>query len=348
MNKYILTIAPILSPVILSGNILVIDILCLILMISIVFKGFSSSKFHILLLIPFLFLSLISFQIFGFSSLRLIFNLIIVVFLVSSKIDYQNYYLKSVIFYSLWLMLAYVFYFVFNINLNLDFGEFAYLGNTASDLSHFQSDDLRIGGAFREPNWLAIYISPALSFRIDIKTKILIAITLVICASSFGILIVLFWFIFEFMMKFNFKRALIIITVGTIIFSFLADKFSRTFSMFNFAYTNTDNSSLFIRVIQPWSEVFSNFSVLPQKLDIDFKNTLVSIIVYFGFPVALYFIFFLYRKSKNSFLFIIVFLAYISEGFYGRFEFIILTSLVLGGQTVINRKKYGEKISIHS
>ena len=317
-------------------------------MISIIFKGVSSSKFHILLLIPFLFLSFISFQIFGFSSFRLIFNLIIIVFLVSSKIDYQNYYLKSVIIYSIWLILAYVFYFVFNINLNLDFGEFAYLGNTANDLSHFQSDDLRMGGPFREPNWLAIYISPALSFKINMKTKILVAITLVTCASSFGILIVLLWFIFEFMNKFNFKRVLIIITFGTIIFSFLADKFSRTFSMFDFVNTNTNNSSLFIRVIQPWSEVFSNPSVLPQKLDIDFKNTLVSIIVSFGLPVTLYFIFFLYKKSKNKFLFLIVFLAYISEGFYGRFEFILLTSLVLGGQTIINKNKNSEKISIHS
>lgn len=315
MNKYIIIIAPILSPILLYGDILLTDILCLILLISIIFNGISSSKFHILLLAPFLLLSFPSFQIFGFSSLRFIFNLIVIVFLVSSKIDYQSYYLKSVVIFSIWLILTYIFFFIFNINLNLDFGEFSYIGSTAKDLSLYVGGELRMGGAFREPNWLAIYIAPALGLKVNMKTKILVALTLVTCASSYGILMVLLWFIFEFMNNFSFKRVLIIISSVTAILYFLANQFSRTFLMLDFANSTDNTSSLYNRVIQPWTEVFNNPSVLPLKLDIDFKNTLVSIIVYFGLPAALFFIILLYKKSENFFLFIIVFLAYISEGF---------------------------------
>jgi hypothetical protein len=350
MLTYPIAFVPIVSNLTLSGSFLLSDLVLLAVITRLLFINkfskpkFLSNLFFFFLFIIFSFLNLIyydnleSFK----STFRFMFGILVFIILYQSFSfnDKQKYlinsYLVSCIFFSGAVIIQIMFFYGFNLNINLDLGLPQREANAAGMYDPFLSDLYRTGGFFKEPSWFASYVGPSLwllYLERRFASLFTVVLGLLLSTSSLGILIiaiVLFFLIFE-----GRNKYLILIFPVTIfvLYKTLPEIFIRAL------FVLETGGSLEIRVLDSLSLYFSpeQFSFFGSDTRIHyyrgeyqfFASSIVFSYLYFGIFGLIYFLRLFYFKSSLAVTFVLLSIVSI-DGLHGRIEFwISLASVTL-------------------
>jgi hypothetical protein len=332
----LLTLAPIFSQFKVGNNLLLQDIFFFVFFLLSLSNFSLRFNARIIFFSVSLLLSLVSVYFIGFEHIRLVFafciGLLVHIIKGGEKILYISVRLGALLS-SLYLILTLALFLILNVNISLDFGEYSLLPNTWSEIDAIEENSqIKLGGAFREPNWFAVYASMGLySFlKSNDHLKLLIVIfALVIANSSYGHFLVgvsIFYWIIK---SRSFNILILIATLAFILYSFLGFSFfERTLNSFQLAPDNA--SSYGVRIYYPWMDYFQNISLLPTSYETSsFANTGIVLLSVFGFLFGLIFVLILGFLSRFSLLFLFFVAAIILEGFYGRAEFAIYLSFLV-------------------
>ena len=207
-------------------------------------------------------------------------------------------------------------------NISLNFGSLSLLDNTYANAAIYPRSfsSLRMGGLMREPNWLSLVIIPGLFLAKKRRNIFIIVLGLLFSKSSFGLLILILYTIKSVKKKYLLPLSII----ALLLMRNLALIFPRLFDIFN-----RDGSSFYVRVVYPLVDIYSHLSFFPRgAVEFPFKPTYWVMVNSLGFFLTSLFLFLLYRLSNLKILFWIFLMAILSEGFYGRSEFIFWLAIL--------------------
>lgn len=269
------------------------------------------------------------------SQFRFIYNCTIFVVIARYFLQNENYevpqlidsYIYICVLCSMFIILQFLSFYLFHLNLAFDFGAYQGAINHASlEIPSFGSL-YRTGGFFKEPSWFAVFMGPSLEIAYQRKYNkqlIICILGLIFSTSSMGFL---FIFAFAFINLKNQRKYLFTFLLSIcIIYIIFPMAFSRLFDALTFD-SHADNSNN-ARVISPFL-LFAHIKQIPVLgMDINllylqdknlFLNTFLFVFASFGIIGLILFLKILLQPSRL--LSIILLFTIIIEGCYGRMDF---------------------------
>lgn len=338
------------------GNFLLSDIIYGAIAFWTVIK-FKKTPYKGLVLAFFLIVTIVNYISYGnsralLSTIRFDYGLIICAILFSN-FDNDNYrnrlingYCYACVFFSAFVIIQFVSYYVLKINIDFSFGDYAREENAAGAYDVLSDMFYRTGGMFKEPSWYAAYVSPVsfiLTKQKRFKELFICLVGLLASTSGLGFAILAIyvsWLALLYDKKMGITVALFVFLVYQYL-PFIFNKMSTG--------ALGEESSLGIRVMEPFT-VLSNldfsFIGLNPIFHYDnsghvmfFLNTFMFVYFYYGILGS--FLFLNYIKMKNiRILFIAIVAITLIEGIYGRIEFwMMLLACLLYNSSLSNRNK---------
>lgn len=237
-------------------------------------------------------------------------------------------YCYACVFLSLFVIVQFMSYYVFKVNINFSFGDYSREMNVAGSYDAFSDLFYRTGGMFKEPSWYAAFVTPVcfiLTHSKRTKELVVVLLGLLMSTSGLGFSILAIYFVWV-VLKFNRKLGVFLSLMFGVVYYFLPFIFNKTSGG-----VAGGNSSFEVRILKPLQVImeipeFSIFGLDPSyHYDnggnvMFFANTLTFIYLYFGIIGMI--IFFKFVYFERFFVVTISIIAIIAtEGLYGRIEF---------------------------
>lgn len=262
------------------------------------------------------------------SSLRFIYNFFLCITLIIS-LDHNEYrskiirgYLNACCVFSFIIFLQILLYYVFKINLNLDFGDLASQQNVANEYDPLSDLMYRTGGIFKEPSYYTAFVGPSIFMLYKyryFKRFIYVLMGMIFSTSGLGFAVILIFGSYI-IINANKKFKFLFIILCAIIFVSLPFVFQHVLL----------GGSNEIRLVEPFTALFEEGNVglfcgnpaMHYYKDeiLIWINTFVFILLYFGIVGMLLFLKFIYYKQA-LYLTVTILCLIIIEGLYGRIDF---------------------------
>ena len=265
------------------------------------------------------------------SSLRFVFNLFIYLCLMLSfdnaitRTKIVDGYEYACVFFSLFVIVQFLSFYILGVNLTFDFGEYMGLPNHANEYDPTIGGLYRTGGMFSEPSWYASFVTPSVFILTQRKKYIYLGICVVgtvFSTSGVGFAVLA---IYSLWVINRLKPIYKMIALTLIILSLIPLAFLMSHAL---SELRLENSRLLIFSAIVIEHLHSLFGVDPHQLYyggefVFFMNTAAFIYLFYGivgFGVFIKLIYF--KRLKLMTLSIIAIMAI--EGLYGRVDFWIM------------------------
>ena len=323
------------------GSFLLSDVLYTVICLTALIQTNESKRINtnFYYLLYFVITALLSFGLYGkiyglLSDCRYIFGILVCSILFFSYGNNKYWrkvadgYCHACVFFSLVVVVQFIFFYVFKISIDLSFGEYSREMNIAGEYDPFSDLYYRTGGMFKEPSWYAAFVSPCLfitTHKKSYKELFIILIGVLMSTSGLGLAVLAIYFVF---IVFSQRKmtGLFIALVLVVAYNFIPVVFQRLSGG-----SIAEDGSFVTRVLEPFQIILhipevSLIGISPSwNYDnsgevLFFANTLAFIYIHFGIIGLCVFIKYVYFKKFVALT--VAILAIISiEGLYGRIDF---------------------------